>query len=89
MDGGKKGEVQRSKPDRSNRRDAATKGLKGLEIVRRCDRHHFVVLLKRWIVERALGWISRNRRLARGDRRSARGHFERHCRIATVVVRMQ
>jgi len=59
-----------------------------IEIVRRCDRHRFVVLPKRWIVERTIGWISRNRRLARGDRRSARGHFERHCRIAAAFVRM-
>lgn len=36
-----------------------------IEIVRRCDRHKFVVLPKRWIVERTIGWISRNRRLAR------------------------
>ena len=36
-----------------------------LEIVRRCDRHRFVVLPKRWIVERTRVWISRNRRLAR------------------------
>ena len=34
-----------------------------IEIVRRCDRHRFVVLPKRWIVERTIGWISRNRRL--------------------------
>jgi transposase len=48
--------------------------------VRRCDRHRFVVLPKRWIVERTIGWISRNRRLARD--------FERHCRIAAAFVRM-
>jgi transposase len=36
-----------------------------LQIVRRCDRHRFVVLPKRWIIERTLAWISRNRRLAR------------------------
>jgi transposase len=35
-----------------------------LQIVRRCDRHRFVVLPKRWIVERTLAWISRNWRLA-------------------------
>ena len=29
-----------------------------LQIVRRCDRHRFVVLPKRWIVERTLAWIS-------------------------------
>jgi putative transposase len=34
-----------------------------IEIVRRCDKHKFVVLPKRWIVERTIGWISRNRRL--------------------------
>ena len=34
-----------------------------IEIVRRCDRHRFVVLPRRWIVERSLAWISRNRRL--------------------------
>jgi hypothetical protein len=51
-----------------------------IEIVRRCDGHKFVVLPKRWIVERTIGWISRNRRLAR--------EFERHCRIAAPFVRM-
>ena len=49
-----------------------------LEIVRRCDRHRFVVLPKRWIVERTLAWISRNRRLARD--------YERHaCKAAAFV----
>ena len=36
-----------------------------MEIVRRCDLHRFVVLPKRWIVERSFAWISRNRRLTR------------------------
>jgi transposase len=35
---------------------------------------------KRWIVERTIGWISRNRRLVRD--------FERHSRIAAAFVRM-
>ncbi len=52
-----------------------------MEIVRRCDRHRFVVLPKRWIVERTIGWISRNRRRLARD-------FERHCRIAAAFVRM-
>ena len=51
-----------------------------LQIVRRCDRHRFVVLPKRRIVERRLGWISRNRRLARD--------FERHVRTAAAFVRL-
>jgi transposase len=42
-----------------------------LQIVRRCDRHRFVVLPKRWIVERTLAWISRCRRLARDYERHA------------------
>jgi transposase len=59
---------------------AARTGLWKVEIVRRCDRHRFVVLPKRWIVERTLGWISHHRRLARD--------FERHSRIAAAFVRM-
>lgn len=51
-----------------------------LQIVRRCDQHRFVVLPKRWIVERTLAWISRSRRLARD--------YERHTRTATAFVRL-
>jgi transposase len=51
-----------------------------LQIVRRCDRHRFVVLPKRWIVERTLAWISRNRRLARD--------YKRHARKAAAFVRL-
>ncbi|MEO3476025.1 transposase, partial [Roseomonas sp. CAU 1739] len=57
----------------------ARTGTWNMEIARRCDRHRFVVLPKRWIVERTIAWISHNRRLARD--------FERHCRIATAFVR--
>jgi transposase len=49
-----------------------------LEIVRRCDQHRFVVLPKRWIVERTLAWISRCRRLARD--------YERHARKAAAFL---
>lgn len=51
-----------------------------LKIIRRCDRHRFVVLPKRWIVERTLAWISRCRRLARD--------YERHARKAAAFVRL-
>jgi transposase len=51
-----------------------------LQIVRRCDKHRFVVLPKRWIVERTLAWISRCRRLARD--------YERHARKAAAFVRL-
>ena len=58
----------------------ARTGTWNLEIVRRCDRHRFVVLPKRWIVERTLAWISRCRRLARD--------YERHARTAAAFVRL-
>ena len=51
-----------------------------LEIVKRTEEHRFVVLPKRWVVERSLAWISRNRRLARD--------FERHARKAAAFVRL-
>ncbi len=37
----------------------------GIEIVRRCDQHRFVVLPKRWIVERTIAWLNRCRRLSK------------------------
>jgi transposase len=46
----------------------------------RNELHEFVVLPKRWIVERTLAWISRNRRLARD--------FERYARTVAAVVRL-
>jgi transposase len=49
----------------------AATGAWHLEIVKRSDLHRFVVLPKRWIVERTFAWISRNRRLMRD--------FERRC----------
>ena len=51
-----------------------------LEIVKRSELHRFVVLHKRWIVERTLAWISRNRRLSRD--------FERCARTVAAFVRL-
>ena len=36
-----------------------------IEIVRRCDASKFVVLPKRWIVERTIAWLNRCRRLSK------------------------
>lgn len=36
-----------------------------IEIVRRCDAGKFVVLPKRWIVERTIAWLNRCRRLTK------------------------
>ena len=35
-----------------------------LRVVRRPERHRFVVIPRRWIVERTFAWLGRNRRLA-------------------------
>jgi transposase len=51
-----------------------------LEIVKRCDLHRFVVLPKRWVVERTFAWISNCRRLAKD--------FERHARKAAAFIRL-
>src|SRR5208282_3725836 len=51
-----------------------------IEIVKRNELHRFVVLPKRWIVERTFAWISRCRRLAKD--------FERHARKAAAFVRL-
>ena len=68
--------------DQGQKREAAVArtGVWELQIVRRGDRHRFVVLPKRWIVERTLAWISRCRRLARD--------YKRHTRKAAAFVRL-
>jgi transposase len=59
---------------------AARTGSWIIEIVKRTELHQFVVLPKRWIVERTLAWISRNRRLARD--------YERYARTVAAFVRL-
>jgi transposase len=61
-------------------RAAASTGRWVFEIVKRNELHKFVVLPKRWIVERTLAWISRNRRLA--------CDFERYARTVAAFVRL-
>jgi DDE family transposase len=58
----------------------AKSGTWTLEIVKRNELHRFVVVPKRWIVERTLAWISRNRRLA--------PDFERCARSAAAFIRL-
>jgi len=58
----------------------ADTGCWSLQIVKRSDAHNFVVLPKRWIVERTIAWISRNRRLVRD--------FERYARTVAAFVRL-
>jgi transposase len=61
-------------------RAVAATGSWRLTIVKRTDAHKFIVLPKRWIVERTLAWISRNRRLMRD--------FERYARTVAAFVRV-
>jgi len=52
-----------------------------IEIIKRPDAQKgFAVIAKRWVVERTLAWISRNRRLARD--------FENLARTATALIRL-
>ena len=61
-------------------RAAGSTGRWVLEIVKRNELHKFIVLPRRWIVERTLAWVSRNRRLARD--------FERYARTVAAFVRL-
>jgi transposase len=61
-------------------RVAAATGHWSVEIVKRSDARRFVVLPKRWIVERSFAWISRNRRRARD--------FERYSRSVAAWIRL-
>src|SRR5260370_2040485 len=51
-----------------------------LEIVKRAEAHKFIVLPKRWIVERTFAWIARNRSLARD--------FERYASTVVALLRL-
>ena len=59
----------------------ARSGTWKIDIIKRSDiAKGFVVLPKRWVVERTLAWISRNRRLCRD--------FERYTRTVAAFVRL-
>jgi transposase len=59
---------------------AAETGSWVVEIVKRTDAHKFVVLPKRWVVERTFAWTTRYRRLARD--------FERYARTVAAFFRL-
>jgi len=56
----------------------AKSGTWTLEIVKRNEAHRFVVLPKRWIVERSFAWMGRCRRLAKD--------FEHKIRFASAFL---
>lgn len=51
-----------------------------IEVVKRTELHKFVILPKRWIVERTFAWLARNRRLARD--------FERYASTGVAFIRL-
>ena len=62
--------------------EAVTQAIRHLEvqIVKRCDVCLFVVLPKRWLVERTIAWLNRCRRLAKD--------WENHSRNALAFLRL-
>lgn len=47
-----------------------------VEVVKRNELHKFVVLLKRWIVERSFGWLDKCRRLWKNCERKLQNSFQ-------------
>ena len=47
-----------------------------VEIVKRNERHKFVILPKRWIVERTFGWLEKSRRLWKNCERKLHSTLE-------------
>ncbi|HXZ70274.1 MAG TPA: transposase, partial [Streptosporangiaceae bacterium] len=56
-----------------------------VQIVRRTERHKFVVLPRRWVVERTFSWITRSRRTAR-DYERLPAHHETIIHWAMIIV---
>lgn len=54
-----------------------------VEVVKRTDAHRFVVLPKRWIVERSFAWLNHSRRLAK-DYEVTTQSAEAFVRIANI-----
>jgi transposase len=60
-----------------------------LQIVKRSDAAGFVVLPKRWIVERTFAWISRNRRLARATSNANATTVVAFIRLAMIRIMLR
>jgi transposase len=67
---------------------AADTGSWTLEIVKRTEAHQFVVLPKRWIVERTFAWTTRYRRLGRDFERYA-GTVAAFFRLAMIRLMLR
>ena len=56
-----------------------------LQIVKRCELHHFQVLPRRWVVERTFAWLGRHRRLSK-DYEALRATSEALIYIAMIYL---
>ena len=54
-----------------------------IEVVKRTEKHQFVPLPKRWIVERTFGWMNWYRRLSKDYEYSTK-YSEAHFKIANI-----
>jgi transposase len=57
-----------------------------LEIVKRTELHKFVVLPRRWVVERTLAWITRSRRTVRDYERLPEHHETMVCWSMIIIM---
>ena len=48
-----------------------------VEVAKRSERHAFVVIPKRWVVERSFGWLDKYRRLWKNCERKLQNTFQR------------
>jgi len=64
---------------------AETKIRLTLQIVRRIEQHKFIVLPRRWVVERTFSWITRSRRTVR-DYERLPAHHETMIHWAMIIV---
>ena len=56
-----------------------------LQVVRRTEQHKFIVLPRRWVVERTFSWITRSRRTVR-DYERLPGHHETIVYWAMIII---
>jgi transposase len=59
-----------------------------IEIIKRTDMRRFVVLPKRWLVERTFAWMGRDRRLSKDYENTTR-FVTTHLRLAMILLMLR